>query len=757
MRDILQRLDLGPPDLDGIRCSSGAVSRGELTIRSLAMAETLAAHGLADGATVGIHLTRSPASVIAVLGAARAGVAYVPLDPAWPAARRRLIIEDAGLSAVIVADGDHGEALDWEGLQTITAPKGPARTNPSPLGPVTTDRLNLLYTSGSTGRPKGVWGSRAAMAHRVAWAQAAMPLGADEVVGHRSSMNFVDAGPEIFSAVAAGVPIAVILPEEQADLGRFVEALAQHGVTRLTVVPSLLTALLRSFPDLAARVPRLRTWICSGEALHGPLVAAFFEALPEATLLNLYGSTEITGDVCWHRVTPRDAGGPAPIGRALPDTALQVVDDAGELVADGLEGELWVSGPLLSLGYHDRPMDEAARFPRHPPGPDGVRVFRTGDRVVRDPATGLLHYRGRRDRLIKLRGVRIDLDELRAAILQACPEARDCAVVPALDHLLGMVVAQGVSVEALEAAVQAQLPAPMRPARWLVVAALPTLPNGKVDLAGVAAAFAQERHEAPRTEAERWLCARLAEITGRDAVGLDDSPASLGADSLTMAELMAALEAWGAHGWAAADVHAQTVSATAARLDAPGSPLDDGTAPPRWSLSPPDPDDPDQITMVVEASRDAELCAATYLPVRMSVDGARAWLADVDALVLRVDGAPAGVAAIIPAHKAIGDGVVAPPNSVQLDEWLLPRFRGQGWSDVAWPMIARWLAARYDHEVSVTWADNDAMLAVLRSRGYQRLGRSMWVSGEHDDGSSGACEVWSCDLSPYRDTPGRGP
>ena len=187
------------------------------------------------------------------------------------------------------------------------------------------------------------------MLNRLRWGWAQLPFATGEVIGHRSSLSFVDAGPEMFGGLLAGVPTAVLLPDETADLARLVEALRRHGVTRLTVVPSILAALVRSGGELGATLGQLRTWITSGEELTLPLLRGFRAAHPAATLVNLYGTTEVTGDVTAAILRPTDPlpADRVPLGHAIAGAVLSAHDPDGAPVPDGEPGELWVAGPVL--------------------------------------------------------------------------------------------------------------------------------------------------------------------------------------------------------------------------------------------------------------------------------------------------------------------------------------------------------------------------------------------------------------------------
>lgn len=756
--------------------SHGSCTYGELRRRAEVVAASLRALGVGPGTPVGVGVARSIESIVAVLGILRAGGAYVPIDPVYPVERQRMMATDAGIEALVIDGRRTTTPPDWvpaSAIVDVATARADADVDAGPLPDVADeDLLYILYTSGSTGRPKGVCGSHGATLNRVRWGWEALPFAAGEVQGHRSSLSFVDAGPEMFSGLLCGVPTAVLLPEELADLARFVAALERHRVSRVTVVPSILAALVRTLPDLGAALPRLRTWITSGEELTLPLLQSFRAACPEATLVNIYGTTEVTGDVTYAVFRP---GEPlpeerVPIGGSMAGAELYVLDPEGQPMPDGEAGELFVGGPVLARGYHRRPQEEAVRFPRHPMRP-GERVFKTGDLVRRAP-DGNLQYLGRVDNLVKIRGVRIELEEIERSLRAAQPvvsdgEAADGAVALADvatvvldDELVAFVTPPTIDVAALRATAERLLPAVMVPSRFVPLEALPLSPNGKCDRARLRMLGRVARREIPpgrrpATPTEERLAALWTSLLRRDDVARDDTFASLGGTSLSLAELMLALEK--TPGFVRIELGLArdgTLEEVARALDGMQvrTPVIEGG--PAITITPLGEEgaaDPAVIAMLVEASNDPGLVAATELPGRMDDARARAYCLSSDGVVIRVGGEPAG-AGLVQHHPNVGEGVDYPAGSVQLDEWLLARFRGK---DVlgpqrAWPLLVEWLAQRFDHEVSVMWEDHVEMITILRARGYTRLGRSYWRSTPEGDGTEGWCEVWLYDLRPHR-------
>lgn len=794
--DLFRQVAAARPHDVAAVSSRGTCTYAELSRRARRVSQALRPLGVGREVTVGVAVPRSIESLVAVLGVLGSGGAYVPIDPAYPIERQRLVAGDAGLRVLIVdsrqqtpPDLDIGAAvIDLATTDADQATADQAEADEDPPRSQPEDLLYILYSSGSTGRPKGVCGTHQATLNRLAWAWRTQPFSPGDVVGHRSSLSFVDAAPEMWSGLLQGVPTAILHPEEVLDLGLFVSVLRRLAVTRLTVVPSILAALLRGVPALGEALPALRIWITSGEELPLPLLHAFFAAAPRATLVNLYGTTEVTGDVTCAVFAP-DAPLPqnsVPIGVAMAGAELWILDSQGAAVPDGEVGELYVGGPVLARGYHRRPAEEALRFPRCPASPS-ERVFRTGDLVRRD-GSGSLHYVGRVDNQIKLRGVRIELEEIERTLRGACPELGDIAVVRTdADELVAFVTPLGLPEAPLRQAAERLLPEVMRPSRYLPIDTLPHLPNGKCDRRTLLLHSRQAQRqipasEQPQTASERRVAALFSSLLRRPDIARGDSFSALGGDSLGLAELLLSINQPPSIGRVGLGLARQATLAQLARvLDGEEAPavsaaascsgsepaqpetrgdlasagshavLADPTALTLTPLCVGGEVPPDVLALFLEASGDAALCAMIELPGGMDAAKARAYCLAKDGVVIRLHGQPvgAGIAQSPPNVGQLPPGVTVPAGSAQLEEWLLPRFRNQGILSEAgaWPQLATWLAQRFAYEVSAVWEDHVAMLAILQARGYQRLGRSLWQSAPGSDGTSGMCEVWIYDLA----------
>ncbi len=551
------RIATSQPQSVAVLSSKGNLSYGELLRRAIAVAQALRGHGVTRGVLVGIVLPRSVESLTAVLGTLLAGGAYVPIDPDYPTERQRFLLADSEVSVVVTSSSMVPPLQQFAGLVVdLDALRGQAPpTDFAATKTCVDDLLYVLYTSGSTGRPNGVCGTHRATLNRLRWGVTAFPFaqGGVEVVAHRSSLNFVDSVAEIFSGLLSGVPTALLYPSEVRDLGTLIAALRRFEVSRLTVVPSVLAALLRTVPNLEQALPQLTLWTCSGEELPLSLLRQFRAAHPSATMLNIYGSTEVTADVTCAVFPPRVPlpEDRVPIGSSMAGAELLILDEQMQPVPDGQSGELYVGGPVLAQGYLRRPAEQTRRFVNHPHHP-GERLFRTGDRVRRD-SSGQLYFLGRQDHQVKLRGVRVELEEIERTLLGACPLLRELAVVvkeepdqPLSRRLFAFFSPPDLPVSMLQAAAQRLLPISMLPAEYLAIATLPLLPNGKLDrrtLTELAQRTTRvlEPSEEPQSGTERRLAALFSSLLSVSPIARQDSFADLGGNSLALAELLVAI------------------------------------------------------------------------------------------------------------------------------------------------------------------------------------------------------------------------
>lgn len=512
-----------------------------LAARSAALAARLRDAGVGRESLVAVAVAREPAYAVCVLAVLRAGGACLPLDPKGPAARNALMLRDSGARWLLGRPNVLGDVPD----DVLRIHPDEVGSPPPPADPYDPDRVAfVLYTSGSTGRPKGVELRERQVLHRLAWDWGARPATAGEVACQRGATGFVDALAEWLGPLLAGVPVEILGDELLSRPHDLVAHLARRGVTRILLVPSQLALLLDLVDDLGARLPALRRWTVSGEALSMATLERFRRALPAAELWNVYGATEAWDATC-HRVGPGDTT--VSIGTPLPGMRAYVLDDAMAPVATGVAGDLWLAGDGLARGYRDDAALTRARFVPNPfaPGTDD-RLYRTGDRARRRD-DGTLELLGRADRQVKVHGVRVELGEVEA-VLTAQPGVREAAVVADAGRIVAYVVGAGVDVAALRGALRDRLPPAAVPRDVVVRAALPRTDRGKLDRAALATGLADgppiEPAPGPGTPTELELT--IMQVFGdllRRGVGVDDDFFDAGGDSLLAIRLVAELEA----------------------------------------------------------------------------------------------------------------------------------------------------------------------------------------------------------------------
>jgi amino acid adenylation domain-containing protein/non-ribosomal peptide synthase protein (TIGR01720 family) len=532
------------PDAPALVFGAQSLTYRELDAAANRMAHRLLAHGAAPDSLIGVCAERSLDMVIALLAILKAGAAYVPLDPDYPAERLRYMIEDAGIALLLTQEnvwprlGLHKEA------QVLTLDRDADAAFPSTAPKTAVDPQQLaytIYTSGSTGQPKGAGVPHRGLSNRLLWMQEAYRLSADDRVLQKTPFGFDVSVWEFFWPLMTGATLVMAAPGDHKDPARLTDLIQHHRITTLHFVPSMLHAFV--VHGSLAQCPSLRQVLASGEALPADLRARFM-AQSEAVLHNLYGPTEASIDVAAWACGEEDTR-TVPIGKPIANTQLYVLDGDVNPVPIGVAGELYIGGIQLARGYHHRPSLTAERFIPDPFGQAGSRLYRTGD-VARWRSDGVIEYLGRTDHQVKIRGVRIELGEIEAKLL-AYPAIREAVVVAREEkagdkRLVAYVVArEAVSAEALRTHVQQDLPEAMVPAAFVFLEALPLNPNGKLDRKALPApqyGGEAQAYAAPRNEIETTLAQVWAEVLGIGQVGIDDNFFALGGDSILALQMV---------------------------------------------------------------------------------------------------------------------------------------------------------------------------------------------------------------------------
>ena len=546
------------PDAPALLYRERVVTYAELDRRADRLARALVGLGVRPGFLVALCSDRTPETVAAVLAVLKAGAAYVALDPDQPPARLHHLMEETGPSALLVP-------------RTLAdrVPEHPVRVflddEPAPSAALLPDadprRLAYVaFSSGSTGRPKGILIAHRGVVNYLTFLRTAYGLGESDVVLQIPDLTFDSSVRDLLGPLAAGARVVLVDRGVAKDPQALLRTVREHGVTcLLSVVPTVLRALLDAAAGEPARFDSVRLVLASGEVLRAADGAGVERVFgPEARLYNQYGPTECTMTSSYHPV-PRGLGdgdrAALPIGRPIPNARIYLLDQRLLPVPAGSPGELYIGGEGVAIGYLDAPGLTAERFVEDPFAAEpGARLYRTGDLAVYRP-DGTLEFLGRVDQQVKLRGVRIEPGEIEAALLEH-PAVRRAVVVTREDtpgdvrlaayavlgrrasgELSGETDRDPVSTESLRLFLRARLPEVMIPSSYVILDALPTTPNGKVDRKALPAPVAvdtgrEEESETALTPTEEIVAGVWADVLKLEEVGVRDDFFALGGHSL---------------------------------------------------------------------------------------------------------------------------------------------------------------------------------------------------------------------------------
>ncbi|KUN96932.1 non-ribosomal peptide synthetase [Streptomyces caeruleatus] len=524
------------PRAPAVVCDAVELSYGELLARAERLARVLVERGAGAERVVAVAVPRSVDTVVALFAVLKAGAAYLPVDPAYPAERIAFMLADARPVCLVTAPGVE---LPESDVPRVDVGAGPGSDTAPPAGADPRAAAYVIYTSGSTGRPKGVVVGHASAVNLVRWAVAEFGADALARVLCSTSFTFDVSVFELFAPLACGGRVEIV-----ADALALTERdPARGGVSLVSGVPSALGAVVAQ-GCLPAGVG---TVVLAGEALPPTLVTDVVEMMPGTRVVNAYGPTEATVYAAvWS--TREAVPGVPPIGRPLAGTRAYVLDERLGLVPPGVVGELYLAGDGLARGYLDRPGLSAGRFVADPYGGTGERMYRTGD-LARWSAEGELQYLGRSDDQVKIRGFRIEPGEIEAVLTRHADVTR--AVVAVRDgRLVAYVVPQGdVDPSDLRRHVAAALPDHMVPSAVVALERLPLTANGKLDRKALPAPEApvDGEKQAPRTPREESLRDLFAGVLGLQPhqVGVDDGFFDLGGDSIVSLQLVSRARAAG--------------------------------------------------------------------------------------------------------------------------------------------------------------------------------------------------------------------
>ena len=504
----------------------GDLTYAELNAQANRLAHHLIRQGVGQEDVIAVRLPRSADLVVAIIAIFKAGAAYLPIDPDYPADRIAFMLEDARPICVL----DYLPTLDLTGCPD---------TNPGrPVDP--RNAAYLIYTSGSTGRPKGILMSVGAMVNMLTWHQRALPVEPGARTAQFTAISFDVSPQEILSTVMFGGTLLPCPHHTRQDPHALAHWLRENQVAVLFTPNLMIDALCEAALRDGIELPSLRHVAQGGEALRPfGAISSFFGRSPDLRLHNHYGPAETHMVSSWTLpADPADWPASPPVGRPISNCQAYVLDTTLRLVPAGVAGELYVAGHGVARGYARRPGMTATRFVANPYGPG--RMYRTGD-VVRWNTSGELEFLGRADDQVKIRGARVELGEVSAA-MQTHHSVGQAVVVVRENALIGYAVpAAGAVVDpvAVRAHVSAMVPDFAVPAAIVPIDSIPLSPNGKLDRRALPEPdFRPAAGRAPRSPEEEILCGLFAEVLRLDRVGVDDSFFDLGGHSLLAMRLV---------------------------------------------------------------------------------------------------------------------------------------------------------------------------------------------------------------------------
>ena len=549
LSDLFEEQVSRTPDAVALDFDGHQLTYAQLNGRANQLAHYLKSKGVGPEVLVGLFMDRSIEMVVGIYGVIKAGGAYVPIDPEYPGERIDYIIGDTDVPVILTQEHLAGQLTadrervcldsDWHTVSQ-SPEENPARTT-------TTENLAyVIYTSGSTGRPKGVMNEHGGIVNRLIWMQEEYQLTPEDRVLQKTPYSFDVSVWEFFWPLLFGARLVIAHPGGHRDSTYLINCIKDNRITTLHFVPSMLQLFLET-PGVE-QCTGIKRVICSGEALSHDLQEAFFKRL-NAALHNLYGPTEAAVDVTYWACRPDSQRNTVPIGFPVANTSIYILDEHLKPVPTGCTGELHIGGIQVARGYLNRPELTAEKFIPDPFAADkGARLYKTGD-LARYLPDGSIDYLGRIDFQVKIRGLRVELGEIEAQMVDF-KEVRKCVVVlreddPGDQRLVAYYVPEpGADVEMpdFRDRLKKHLPEYMVPSTFMALKALPLLTNGKVNRKALPVPENTRRQSenayiAPRSDMEQIITDVWSSALKMDKVGVDDNFFDLGGHSLLMAQV----------------------------------------------------------------------------------------------------------------------------------------------------------------------------------------------------------------------------
>ncbi|RUS96566.1 hypothetical protein DSM106972_087530 [Dulcicalothrix desertica PCC 7102] len=531
IHEIFEKRAVDFPDLPAVTCLGKTWTYSELNQKANQLARFLRERGICADQPVGICLERSLDMVCAILAINKAGGCYVPIDPHYPDVRKKEMLQDAKANIVITPQFflDNDSEIRRQASENLGIPV---------LGE---QIAYIIFTSGSTGRAKGIAISHQALANHMAWFLETFAVNQSDAILQKTPFSFDASVWEFWAALMTGAKLVMAKPGGHQDTTYLVETIKNNNITLLQVVPTLLEILLNE-PGFC-ECSSLRLLFSGGEALKKRVWDDFQNTL-NIPLINLYGPAETTIDVAFHSCRVSENTLTIPVGKPVLNTSLYILDKYLQPVPIGTQGELYVASEQLARGYWQAPFMTAERFLPNPFSSNGSRFYRTGDRA-RYLQDGTIEFLGRIDHQVKLRGFRIETDEIVTVLEQQPWVVR--AVVKAWSRLVAYVELKEAPnnwQDILRSVVRNTLPSYMAPSLFVNVDTWELLPNGKINLNALLEPEAEQTvtnktYVAPQNEVEKNLTKIWSEVLRLPHIGIEDNFFDLGGDSILCLQVIA--------------------------------------------------------------------------------------------------------------------------------------------------------------------------------------------------------------------------
>jgi amino acid adenylation domain-containing protein len=562
---IQRQVELTP---DAVAVADGRMelTYSELNERSNRLARHLKGRGAGNETPVALIMERSAQMLVTILACFKAGAAYLPIDPNYPEQRIRMIVGESGAVVVVSDEQDRWGitgAVRWVWLEREREAIG---RQPASNLPVSTDASNLayvIYTSGSTGQPKGVMIERRGMINHLYAKIEELGLSGEDRIAQTACQCFDISVWQFLAGLMVGGRIEIVRSEYARDPVKLLEQVETRGVSVLETVPAMLRGMIESLEEGDAgdaELKRLRWLVVTGEALSAELCRRWLRLREKTKLINAYGPTECSDDVTHYVMSraPEEGEVEAPIGRPLLNTRIYIVDVRNELAPAGAIGEICVGGEGVGRGYKNEAGKTAEVFiPDRFSGERGSRIYRTGD-LGRWREDGNVEYLGRIDEQVKVRGYRVELGEIEAA-LEKHPAVKESVVVAKGESgrektlVCYVVMKEAAGVGQLRHFLMERLPEYMAPSAYMKLEKMPLTSNGKVDKSalpspdlsetgGPGAMEDETLFLAPRTSVEEALVEIWQEVLGKRRIGVEDDFFDLGGYSLLATQVTSRLK-----------------------------------------------------------------------------------------------------------------------------------------------------------------------------------------------------------------------